>query len=105
MSFADVLLKMYGISLYKDLIPALFILRISLAPAMIRSLSVSHLFHRPTFGLIFKVCALKSRFFLKNSTLLEHYLTDFYSLSKLGLGIVQLKYQRAKRLKFSFLVL
>ena len=37
-------------------------------------------------------------FFLDISTLLNNYLIDFfYSFSKLGLDMVQLKYQRAKR--------
>ena len=45
-------------------------------------------------------------FFLNISNLSKNYLTDFvYSLSNFGPGMVQLKYQRAKRLKFSFLVL
>ena len=45
-------------------------------------------------------------FFLNVSNLSKNYLIDsFYSISNFGPGIVQLKYQRAKRLKFSFLVL
>ena len=45
-------------------------------------------------------------FFINISNLSKNYLIDFfYSLSNFGPGIVQLKYQRAKRLKFSFLVL
>ena len=45
-------------------------------------------------------------FFLNISNLSKNYLIDFfYSVSNVGLGIIQLKYQRAKRLKFSFLVL
>ena len=45
-------------------------------------------------------------FFLNISKLSKNYLIDlFYSVSTLGLGMVQLKYQRAKRLKFSFLVI
>ena len=52
------------------------------------------------------VCALKSRF----SEIFQSYhkttLIDFfYSISNFGPGMVQLKYQRAKRLKFSFLVI
>ena len=44
--------------------------------------------------------------FLNISNLSKNYLIDFlYSVSNLGLGMVPLKYQRAKRLKFSFLVL
>ena len=45
-------------------------------------------------------------FFLYISNLSKNYLIDlFYSVSNFGTGMVQLKYQRAKRLKFSFLVL
>ena len=45
-------------------------------------------------------------FFLNISNLSKNYLIDFfYSMSNLDLGMVQLKYQRAKRLKFSFLVI
>ena len=45
-------------------------------------------------------------FFLNISNLSKNYLIDFfYSISNLGPGMVQLKYQRAKRLKFFFLVL
>ena len=45
-------------------------------------------------------------FFLNNSNLSKNYSIDFFhSLSNFGPGMVQLKYQRAKRLKFSFLVL
>ena len=45
-------------------------------------------------------------FFVNISNLSKNYLTDlFYSVSNFGLGMVQLKYQRAKRLKFSFLVI
>ena len=48
----------------------------------------------------------KITFFLNISNLSKNYLTDFfYSVSNFGPGMVQLKYQRAKRLKFSFLVL
>ena len=42
-------------------------------------------------------------FFSNISNLSKNYLIDFfYSVSNLDLGTVQLKYQRAKRLKFSF---
>ena len=45
-------------------------------------------------------------FLLNISNLSKNYLIDyFYSVSNFGPGVVQLKYQRAKRLKFSFLVL
>ena len=45
-------------------------------------------------------------FFLNISNLSKNYLIDFfYYVSKFGTGMVQLKYQKAKRLKFSFLVL
>ena len=45
-------------------------------------------------------------FFLNISNLSKNYLIDFfYSVSNFGPGMVQLKYQRTKRLKFSFLVL
>ena len=45
-------------------------------------------------------------FFLNISNLSKNYLIDcFYSVSNLGLGMVQRRYQRAKRLKFSFLVI
>ena len=41
-------------------------------------------------------------FFLNISNLSKNYLIDFfYSVLNLGLGMVQLKYQRNKRLKFS----
>ena len=54
---------------------------------------------------IFMVCALKSCF-LKYFKFIKKYLIDFfYSVSNFGPGMVQLKYQKAKRLKFSFLVL
>ena len=44
-------------------------------------------------------------FFLNISNLSKNYLIDFfYSVSNFGTGMVQLKYQRAKRLKFSVLV-
>ena len=45
-------------------------------------------------------------FFLNISNLSKNYLIDFlYSVSNFCPGKVQLKYQRAKRLKFFFLVL
>ena len=45
-------------------------------------------------------------FFLNISNLSKNYLIDFfYYVSNFGLGMVQLKYQRAKRLKFFLLVL
>ena len=45
-------------------------------------------------------------FFLNISNLSKNYLIDyFYSVSNLGLAMVPHKYQRAKRLKFSFLVI
>ena len=45
-------------------------------------------------------------FFINISNLLKKYLIDFfYSVSNFGPGMVQLKYQRDKRLKFFFLVL
>ena len=45
-------------------------------------------------------------FFLNISNLSENYLIDFLrSVSNFGPGLVQLTYQRAKRLKFSFLVI
>ena len=45
-------------------------------------------------------------FLLNISNLSKNYLKDFfYSVSNFGTGMVQLKCQRAKRLKFSFLVL
>ena len=45
-------------------------------------------------------------FFLNISNLSKHYLIDFFdSVSNFSPGMVQLKYQRAKRLKFSFLVI
>ena len=45
------------------------------------------------------------KFFLNISNLSKNCLIDFfYSVSNLDLGMVQLKYKRAKRLKFSFLV-
>ena len=45
-------------------------------------------------------------FFSNISNLSKSYLIDvFYSVSNFGPGMVQLKHQRAKRLKFSFLVL
>ena len=45
-------------------------------------------------------------FFLNISNLLQKLLDRFfYSVSNFGPGMVQLKYQRAKQLKFSFLVL
>ena len=44
-------------------------------------------------------------FFLNISNLSKNYLIDFYSVSNFGPSMVQLKYQRAKRLKFSFLVI
>ena len=45
-------------------------------------------------------------FFLNISNLSKNYLIDFfYSASNFGPSIVQLEYQRAKRLKFSSLVL
>ena len=45
-------------------------------------------------------------FILNFTNLSKDYLIDFfYSVSNFGPGMVQLKYQRAKRLKFSFLVL
>ena len=45
-------------------------------------------------------------FFLNISNLSKNHLIDFfYSVSNFGTGMVQLKYQRAKRLKFSFLVI
>ena len=48
----------------------------------------------------------KNKFFLNISNLSKNYLKDFFILfSNFGPGMVQLKYQRAKRLKFSFLVL
>ena len=48
----------------------------------------------------------KITFFLNISNLSKNYLIDFfYSVSSLGPVMVQLKYQRAKRLKFFFLVL
>ena len=44
-------------------------------------------------------------FFLNISNLSKNYLIDFfYSVSNFGTDMVQLKYQRAKRLKFSFLI-
>ena len=48
----------------------------------------------------------KITFFLNISNLSKNYLIDFfYSVSNFDTGIVHLKYQRAKRLTFSFLVL
>ena len=48
----------------------------------------------------------KITFFLNVSNLSKNHLIDFfYSVSNFGPGMVQLKYQRAKLLKFSFLVL
>ena len=48
----------------------------------------------------------KITFFLNISNLSKNYLIDFFcSVSNLGLGMAQLKYQRAKRLKFSFVVI
>ena len=48
----------------------------------------------------------KTTFFINISNLSKIYLIDFFhSVSNFGPGMVQLKYQRAKRLKFSFLVL
>ena len=45
-------------------------------------------------------------FFLNITNLSKNYFIDFfYSVSNLGLSMVKLKSQRAKRLKFSFLVL
>ena len=45
-------------------------------------------------------------FLLNISNLSKNYLIDlFYSVSNFGTGMVQLTCQRAKRLKFSFLVL
>ena len=44
-------------------------------------------------------------FFLYILNLSKNYLIDLHSVSNLGPGTAQLKYQRAKRLKFSFLVL
>ena len=45
-------------------------------------------------------------FFLNISNLSKNYLIDlFLSNSNFGPGMVQLKYQRAKRLKFSFLAI
>ena len=45
-------------------------------------------------------------FFLNISNLSKNFLIEFfYSVSNVGLGMVQLKYQRAKRLKFFFLVI
>ena len=51
------------------------------------------------------VCELKITFFLNISNLSKNYMIDIcYSVSNFGPGMVQLKYQRAKRLEFSFLV-
>ena len=51
------------------------------------------------------VCARKSRF-LKYFKFIKKVLDRFfYAVSNFGPGMVQLKYQKAKRLKFSFLVL
>ena len=48
----------------------------------------------------------KITFFLNISNLSKNYLIDlFCSVSNFGLGMVQLKYQWAKRLKLFFLVL
>ena len=48
----------------------------------------------------------KITFFLIISNLSINYLIDFfYSVSNFGPGMVQLKYQRAKQLKVSFLVI
>ena len=45
-------------------------------------------------------------FFLNISNLSKNYLIDLCSsVSNFGPGMVQLKYQKANRLKFSFLVL
>ena len=45
-------------------------------------------------------------FFLNISYLSKNYLIDFfYYVSNFGPGMVQRRYQRARRLKFSFLVL
>ena len=52
------------------------------------------------------VCALKScflKYFKFIKKVLDCFL--FYSASNFGPGMVQLKYQKAKRLKFFFLVL
>ena len=44
-------------------------------------------------------------FFLDISNLSKNYLIDFfYSVSNLGLGMVQFKYQRDKLLKFSLVL-
>ena len=49
---------------------------------------------------------LKITFFLNISTLLKYYKIDYFcSFSNLGLGMAELKYQRAKRLNFSLLSL
>ena len=42
----------------------------------------------------------KITFFLNNSTLLKNYWIGFCSFSNLSPGMVQLRYQRPKRLKF-----
>ena len=45
-------------------------------------------------------------FFLKYFNFIKNYLIDFfYSVANFGPGMVQLKYQRAERLKFSSLVI